>query len=83
MCIFVCVWLCVHQVRVVFDVRYISPDDAAGNFEPAHLVSPVQISQYGRAIGGISQDDDYNDQQMLLDVEQNIVNLERSLGKGF
>lgn len=65
---------------MVFDVRYISPDDAAGNFEPAHLVSPVQ---YGGAIGGISQDDDYNDQQMLLDIEQNIVNLERSLiGQG-
>lgn len=65
----------------MFDVRYISPDNAAGNFEPAHLVSPVPM-QYGAAVGGISQDDDYNDQQMLLDIEQNIVNLERSLGQG-
>lgn len=45
---------------------YTSPDDEAGNFEPSHLVSSMQ-QQY--------VDDD---QQMLLDIEQNIANLERS-----
>lgn len=66
----------------MFDVRYQSPDDAAGNFRPAHLISPVQM-QPGGAIGGISMDaDDDDDQQMLLDIEQNIVNLERCLDQG-
>lgn len=55
-----------------FEVSYISPDDEAGNFEPANLVSVMQQNSS-------SLDDD---QQMLLDIEQNIANLEKSLSKG-
>lgn len=49
-----------------FDVMYTSPDDEAGNFEPSHLVSSIQQHYVD------------DDQQMLLDIEQNIANLERS-----
>lgn len=46
---------------------YTSPEDEAGNFEPTNLVDSIQKN---------SLDDD---QQMLLDIEQNIANLEKSL----
>lgn len=62
---------------MVFDVMYTSPDDSAGNFDPSHLVSPMQMQHDG---GCNSSLDD--DQRMLLDIEQNIVNLERSLKQG-
>lgn len=45
---------------------YTSPDDEAGNFEPSHLVSSIQQHYVD------------DDQQMLLDIEQNIANLEKS-----
>lgn len=51
---------------------YTSPDDAAGNFDPSNLIKPIQQNSE-------SIDDD---QQMLLDIEQNIANLERSLHQG-
>ncbi|XP_055712780.1 otoferlin-like isoform X2 [Phlebotomus papatasi] len=60
------------QAIVNFEVSYISPDDEAGNFEPANLLSVMQQNSS-------SLDDD---QQMLLDIEQNIANLEKSLSKG-
>lgn len=50
---------------------YISPDDEAGNFEPSNLINSIQQNYVE------------DDQQMLLDIEQNIANLERSLCKGF
>lgn len=46
---------------------YISPDDEAGNFEPSNLISSIAMQN--------SLDED---QQMLLDIEQNIANLEKS-----
>ncbi|XP_037920162.1 otoferlin-like isoform X1 [Hermetia illucens] len=59
------------EAIVVFEAKYISPDDAAGNFEPTNLVKPIQEVHNTN-----SMDDD---QQMLLDIEQNIANLEKSL----
>lgn len=50
---------------------YTSPDDEAGNFEPSHLVSSIQQHYVD------------DDQQMLLDIEQNIANLERSKFMGY
>lgn len=60
----------ITQVSVTFDVKYISPDDEAGNFEPTNLINSIQQN---------SLDDD---QQMLLDIEQNIANLEKSFCQG-
>ncbi|XP_053689019.1 otoferlin-like [Sabethes cyaneus] len=54
---------------VSFDVSYQSPDDAAGNFESSHVVK--SLHQRSSSID--------DDQQMLLDIEQNIANLEKSL----
>ncbi|TMW49673.1 hypothetical protein DOY81_005242 [Sarcophaga bullata] len=68
-----CVYL---QVIVTFEAKYVSPDDAAGNFEPTNLVRSIQ--QQSISCSSQSLDDD---QQMLLDIEQNIANLERSLNK--
>ncbi|XP_039959454.1 otoferlin-like [Bactrocera tryoni] len=65
------------QALVVFEARYTSPDDAAGNFEPTNLVRPIQ-EQHNISCSSQSLDDD---QQMLLDIEQNIANLERSLNR--
>ena len=45
---------------------YVSPDDEAGNFEPSNLINSIQQN---------SLDDD---QQILLDIEQNIANIEKS-----
>ncbi|KNC27397.1 hypothetical protein FF38_06492 [Lucilia cuprina] len=64
-------------VVVTFEAKYVSPDDAAGNFEPTNLVRSIQ--QQSISCSSQSLDDD---QQMLLDIEQNIANLERSLNKG-
>lgn len=66
------------QVLVVFEAKYVSPDDASGNFEPTNLVRSIQ-QQHNISCSTQSLDDD---QQMLLDIEQNIANLERSLNKG-
>ncbi|KAI8121686.1 Otoferlin [Lucilia cuprina] len=63
-------------VVVTFEAKYVSPDDAAGNFEPTNLVRSIQ--QQSISCSSQSLDDD---QQMLLDIEQNIANLERSLNK--
>lgn len=52
---------------------YQSPDDEAGNFDSSHVVRTLRQQQSN------SIDDD---QQMLLDIEQNIANLEKSLNKG-
>lgn len=62
----------------MFDASYTSPDDAAGNFEPTNLVRPIQ-QQHNISCSNPSLDDD---QQMLLDIQQNIANLERSLNRG-
>ncbi|XP_065364288.1 otoferlin-like [Calliphora vicina] len=63
-------------VVVTFEAKYVSPDDAAGNFEPTNLVRSIQ--QQSISCSSQSLEDD---QQMLLDIEQNIANLERSLNK--
>ncbi|XP_037931927.1 uncharacterized protein LOC119666716 [Teleopsis dalmanni] len=65
------------QAIVVFEAKYASPDDAAGNFEPTNLVRSIQ-EQQNISCSSHSLDDD---QQMLLDIEQNIANLERSLNR--
>ncbi|XP_058840303.1 uncharacterized protein LOC131695796 isoform X2 [Topomyia yanbarensis] len=54
---------------VSFDVSYQSPDDEAGNFESSHVVK--SLHQRSSSID--------DDRQMLLDIEQNIANLEKSL----
>ncbi|XP_038103984.1 otoferlin isoform X1 [Culex quinquefasciatus] len=54
---------------VSFDVSYQSPDDESGNFESSHVVK--SLHQQSSSID--------DDQQMLLDIEQNIANLEKSL----
>ncbi|XP_055682391.1 otoferlin [Lutzomyia longipalpis] len=59
------------QAIVNFEVFYTSPDDEAGNFEPTNLVNVMHQNS-------ANLDDD---QQMLLDIEQNIANLEKSLSK--
>lgn len=70
------------QAIINFDATYTSPDDADGNFEPTNLVNViVQQNSASAAIGGVSSGVD-DDQQMLLDIEQNIANLEKSLQKG-
>lgn len=55
---------------VNFEVRYSSPESEAGNFDSPTVSKFVQQQ---------SLDDD---QQMLLNIEQNIANLERSLNQG-
>lgn len=60
------------QAIINFDASYTSPDDEDG---PTNLVNV--IVQQNTAPGGID-----DDQQMLLDIEQNIANLEKSLQKG-
>lgn len=72
----------VRQAIINFDATYKSPDDADGNFEPTNLVNViVQQNSASGAIRGASSGVD-DDQQMLLDIEQNIANLEKSLQKG-
>lgn len=58
---------------------YTSPDNEAGNFEPRHLVEPIQ-RQHHQIHDHIDNLDD--DQQKLLDIEQNIANLEKNLIHG-
>lgn len=60
------------KVIVVFEISYKSPDDEAGNFEPRHLIDPIQRQS----------DSIDDDQQKLLDIEQNIANLEKNLNRG-
>lgn len=55
---------------VNFEVRYSSPENTEGNFDSPTVSKFVQQQ---------SLDDD---QQMLLSIEQNIANLERSLHQG-
>lgn len=55
---------------VNFEVRYSSPENMEGNFD-----SPT-VSKY------VQQQSLDDDQQMLLDIEQNIANLEKSLNQG-
>lgn len=55
---------------VNFEVRYSSPENVEGNFD-----SPT-VSKY------VQQQSLDEDQRMLLDIEQNIANLERSLVQG-
>lgn len=64
---------------MLFEISYKSPDDEAGNFEPRHLVDPIQ-RQYHHIHGHSESLDD--DQQKLLDIEQNIANLEKNLIRG-
>lgn len=60
------------QAIITFNACYKSPDDEDG---PTNLVNV--IVQQNTAPGGVD-----DDQQMLLDIEQNIANLEKSLQKG-
>lgn len=55
---------------VNFEVRYSSPENVEGNFD-----SPT-VSKY------VHQQSLEDDQQILLNIEQNIANLEKSLNKG-
>jgi otoferlin len=55
---------------VNFEVRYSSPENMEGNFDSQTVSKYVQQQ---------SLDDD---QQMLLNIEQNIANLEKSLTQG-
>lgn len=57
---------------VNFEVRYSSPENTEGNFDSSAVSKFVQQAEQ-------SIDDE---QQMLLDIEQNIANLERSLNQG-
>lgn len=59
---------------VNFEVRYSSPESAEGCFDS----STVSKFVHQQAEQGIVDDE----QQMLLDIEQNIANLERSLNQG-
>jgi hypothetical protein len=59
------------QAFVSFDVIYQSPEDESGNFEPTNVTKNLPQNS-------MSLDDD---QQMLLDIEQNIANLEKSLNQ--
>lgn len=58
------------SATVNFEVRYSSPENTAGNFDSPTVSKFVQQQ---------SLDDD---QQMLLNIEQNIANLEKSLHQG-
>lgn len=55
---------------VNFEVKYSSPENVEGNFD-----SPT-VSKF------VHQASLEDDQQMLLDIERNIANLERSLHQG-
>jgi hypothetical protein len=59
-------------VTVCFEVRYSSPENMEGNFD-----SPTVSKFIHQAEQSID-----DEQQMLLDIEKNIANLERSLHKG-
>lgn len=58
---------------VNFEIRYSSPENLEGNFDSSN------VSKYVHQQAEQSLDDD---QQMLLDIEQNIANLEKSLTQG-
>lgn len=58
---------------VNFEVRYASPESAEGGFDS----STVSKFVHQQSEQGID-----DEQQMLLDIEQNIANLERSLNQG-
>ena len=57
---------------VNFEVRYSSPESTEGTFDSSAVSKFVQQAEQ-------SIDDE---QQMLLDIEQNIANLERTLNQG-
>lgn len=61
------------QAIVNFEVRYSSPENTDGNFDSSNVSKFLQ-QQHSNSID--------DDQQMLLDIEQNIANLERSLIQG-
>lgn len=64
---------------MLFEISYKSPDDEAGNFDPRHLIEPIQRQHHRTPEHSMSIDDD---QQKLLDIEQNIANLEKNLIRG-
>lgn len=64
---------------MLLEISYKSPDDEAGNFEPRHLIEPIQRQHHQLNEQSDSIDDD---QQKLLDIEQNIANLEKNLIRG-
>lgn len=68
------------QIVVLFEIIYKSPDDEAGNFEPTHLVDSIQRQQRDSHEHSDTNSID-DDQQKLLDIEQNIANLEKSLNQ--
>lgn len=55
---------------VSFEVRYSSPENMEGNFDSPTVSKSVQQQSLDE------------DQRMLLDIEQNIANLERTLNQG-
>lgn len=55
---------------VNFEVRYSSPENMEGNFDSPTVSKSVQQQSLDE------------DQRMLLDIEQNIANLERTLNQG-
>lgn len=59
---------------VNFEVRYSSPESAEGGFDSSTVSKFVQQQALEQGID--------DEQQMLLDIEQNIANLEKSLNQG-
>ncbi|XP_050085649.1 otoferlin-like isoform X2 [Anopheles aquasalis] len=66
------------EAYVSFDVCYQSPEDELGHFNSAQVVHGLQQQQQPHHQHHHHQLDD-DDQQMLLNIEQNIANLEKSL----
>lgn len=68
------------QIVILFEITYKSPDDEAGNFEPRHLIDPIQRQHH--ELHHTHSDSMDDDQQKLLDIEQNIANLEKNMNRG-
>lgn len=77
--LFFCLVTCL-QIVILFEISYKSPDDEAGNFEPRHLIDPIQRQHH--ELHHTHSDSLDDDQQKLLDIEQNIANLERNMNRG-
>lgn len=61
------------EAIVNFEVRYSSPENEDGSFDSPTVTKFIQ-QQQSKSID--------EEQQMLLDIEQNIANLEKSINQG-
>lgn len=75
-----CFFYSYSQIVILFEITYKSPDDEAGNFEPRHLIDPIQRQHH--ELHHTHSDSMDDDQQKLLDIEQNIANLEKNMNRG-